>query len=74
MKCKFSRYEETSNGIILKRYSCEEVRSLRDQWITDFRRINKTDVVERTRKDTAFEIYKKSIDEFIEDCKCNAEG
>jgi hypothetical protein len=50
-------------------YRCSEVKVLRDLWLKEFRKVNHSDRVEKTRVDTAFEMYKQNIDDFIKGCK-----
>jgi hypothetical protein len=50
-------------------YTCSEVKVLRDLWLKEFRKVNRSDRVKKTRVDTAYEMYKQEIDDFIKGCK-----
>ncbi len=52
-------------------YRCDEVREKRDEWISDFRRMNRTDeILACGRTDRMYDNYCKSIDDFLDQCKC----
>ena len=52
-------------------YSCDEVREKRNEWLSKFREKNGTDFVEVIGgKDRMYENYRKSIDSFLNKCKC----
>src|SRR4051812_46635209 len=56
-----SRFEIDS----IKKYSCTEVKLLKESWLKKFREINMSDMV---KTDKSYDRYKKEIDSFLSDC------
>ena len=75
MKCTFGRLNEKHDGPFIERFSCLEVRQLHEEWKSNFRKINATEsVIKSYGKDRAYDSFCKGIDDFLNNCKCNAEG
>jgi hypothetical protein len=62
---KIKRFEE-SELVIYEFSSLEEAKETIEKWKQDFRRINKIDIIEKTRKDMAYETYAKQLDDMLE--------
>lgn len=70
MVCKLRRYENEE----VVTYSCYQVRDLKNAWLAGFRKQNKSDMFSRNGKDDpAFVRYLESINEFLENCQCEAD-
>jgi hypothetical protein len=68
MSCKLVRTDAYGNS---KAYRCSEVRALQEEWKQEFRRINRTDEMEKSiGKDRFYEAYCREIDQFLWKCKC----
>lgn len=67
-----SRLEYDPNkGHILKKYSCNQVRTLQEDWKKDYRRTNHTDeLIAKGSRDRSYESYCKSISNFLNKCDC----
>lgn len=66
-------YSARFNGKTMKfdKFSCDQVRELKDQWIKEFRDVNNSLAVEKSLGvDRRYEEYKKEIEDFISNCKC----
>lgn len=52
-------------------YTCEEVRQLKDSWLAEYRKNNRTDeIIESGMEDRRYNDYRESIDRFLRQCKC----
>ena len=66
--CKIDITETEPKKVVLKTYTCHEVRDNIDGWKELFRKKNKTDSV---KKDPYYEAYCKRLDEFLAQCTCS---
>ncbi len=73
--CKFRRYGSAeiphSNRLMIKTFTCDEVRDKIEDWKREFRERNATDhLTAAGMKDMAYERYCKEMDDFLSQCKC----
>lgn len=70
--CKniFKKYESDDyKNLTIQEYECNLVKKLKDKWLKEYRNINHSDIVEKTRIDRGFEKYKNEINDFLNSCK-----
>jgi hypothetical protein len=69
MVCTLSKLEKRDGNEYFQicSYTCDEVRNLKDKWLEDFRKRNRSDEVIR---DEMYEQFKQKIEDFLSECDC----
>jgi|ERR1700722_9494797 len=71
-KCKFRKYDRSGYTIVSTDITCEEMRKSHEILKKEYRDKNMTDrILQSGRKDIYYEEFCKSIDDFLDNCKCD---